>query len=254
MQIKRLPAARGLVWIWQGFNLFKHNPTIWLILSSANFVLLTVLEQLGGMGGLLTILISPVLLAGWLIGCHQLAQDQALTINHGWAGFQRNTPQLISLGGMILLVLIVTAILITNLGGETLKNIMENWQPGDDPETLMALLGDDGAGLLLELLLVISIPLILLGITMQFSPMLIVFRDVHLLPALKISIIAFTNNLAALTLYSFGWGLLYFTLMILPSTLHPVVVIILSPIIVASTYAAYRDVFPDQTAPVQSPP
>lgn len=246
MKIKRLPAARGLVWIWQGFNLFKHNPAIWLFLSGANFVLLTVLEQLGNAGGLISVLISPVLLAGWLIGCHALAQDQALNVAHGWSGFQRNPKQLIALGGVVVLVLMLISALLAGLGGETLKHIAENWQPGDDPEALIKMLGEDGVSLMLELFLVISIPMILLGLSMQFSPMLIVFRNIRVLPAMKISVIAFTNNLPALTLYSFAWAFAYFLLLGLPSVLHPVVVIILSPIIVASTYAAYRDVFPDE--------
>jgi hypothetical protein len=245
MKIKRLPAACGLVWIQQGFNLFKHNPVTWLVLSLANFVLLVLLEQLGGIGGFISILISPVLLAGWLIGCHALAQDQALNVAHLWAGFQHQTQRLIALGGVVLLTLVVISGLVVALGGETLASVVQNWKPTDNPEDVVKLLGEEGVSLLLELLLLISIPLIFLGLSMQFAPMLILFRNISVIPALKISTVAFTNNIPALTLYSMVWAFAYFVVLGLPEAMHSVVMIILTPTLVASTYAAFRDVFPE---------
>jgi hypothetical protein len=246
MKIKRLPAARGLVWIWQGFNLFKHNPQVWLVLSLANFVLLAVLEQIGSVGALLSILLSPVLVAGWLIGCHALAEDQPLKLAHLWAGFQHNTHRLISLGGVVLLTLVLISALIMGLGGEAFAALIQNWKPTDDPQLLVKALGDDGVGTALELLLVISIPLFLLGLSMQFAPMLIVFRNLGVLISMKISTLAFVNNIPPLTLYSLAWAFMYFILLGLPEAIHSLVMVIATPIFIASTYAAYRDVFPDE--------
>lgn len=249
IKIKALPAIRGLVWIQQGYTIFRQNPVIWLALSLANFVFFALLEQLDGAGALLSLLLSPVLVAGWLIGSHALAHDQPLKFEHLWSGFQHQ--RLFALGGVVLLTLVLISGIVVLLGGDTLANIIQNWQPTDDPEKLVQLLGSDGVSLMLEIFLLISIPMILLGLSMQFAPMLIVFNDLPVWLALKISTRAFLANIPSLTLYSLVWLLGYFMLLPLPQPFHTVAMIVLSPIIAASAYAAYYNIFPIETPPDQ---
>lgn len=252
MKIKKLAALRGLVWIQQGYSLFMHNPPIWLAMSGANFVFFALLEQLGGIGAIASILLSPVLVAGWLIGCHALAEDQPLKINHLWAGFQQNLPRLISLGGIVLLTLVIISGIVMAMGGETLTKVLENWQPGDDPEALLKLLGENGLALLIKIFLLISIPMILIGLSMQFAPMLIVFNDLSTPAALQVSIRAFLANISPMTLYSLILMFGYFILLQLPPLLHTALMIVVSPIFIGSAYAAYYNIFPKETAPLET--
>lgn len=252
MKINRLPAMRGLVWIQQGFNLFKHNPLIWLALSLFNFACFALLEQLGNLGALAAMLLSPLLLGGWLLGCHDLAEDKPLKLAHAWAGFQHHANRLISLGGFALLLMLLVSKLLVSLGGETLATVMQSWKPTDDPEVLVKLLGADGVNLMLELFLVVSIPLIFLGMTMQFAPMLILFNKQTVFSALKLSLVGFVSNISPLTLYSLIWAMAYFTVLQLPEMLYAVVVVIGSPIVIASAYAAYHNVFPVEAIPAET--
>ncbi|MFY9260144.1 MAG: BPSS1780 family membrane protein [Gallionella sp.] len=245
MKINRLPTIRGLVWIQQGYSLFMHNPLLWLAISGANFAIFALLAQLGDVGAVASVLLSPVLVAGWLIGCHALAHDQALKIEHLWAGFRQNLPRLLSLGGMVLL----TLYLISSLGGDALSNIPENWKPTDDPEILLKLLGEDGLARLLKILLLISIPMIFLGLSMQFAPMLIVFNDLSTPAALQVSVRAFLVNIPPMTIYSLILMFGYAVLIQLPPLLHIAAMIVVSPIFIGSAYAAYYNIFPKETAP-----
>ncbi|MDD2775167.1 MAG: BPSS1780 family membrane protein [Gallionella sp.] len=247
MKINRLPAIRGLVWIQQGYSLFMHNPTIWLTLSAINFAIFALLEQLGGVGAVASVLLSPVLVAGWLIGCHALAEDQPLKINHLWAGFQQNLPRLISLGSIVLLTLILISGIVMWLGGDTLSNIVENWKPTDDPEELLKLLGEDGLALLIKIFFLISIPMIFLGLSMQFAPMLIVFNDLTTPAALQMSIRAFLANIPPMTIYSLILMFGYAVLIQLPPLFHTALMIVVSPIFIGSAYAAYYNIFPQET-------
>lgn len=250
MKINRLPTIRGLVWIQQGYALFMHNPPIWLAISAANFVFFALLEQLGGAGAIASVLLSPVLVAGWLMGCHALAEDQPLKISYLWAGFQQNLPRLVSLGGIVLLTLFLISGIVMWLGGDTLSNIVQNWKPTDNPEALLKLLGEDGLALLIKIFFLISIPMIFLGLSMQFAPMLIVFNDLSTPAALQVSIRAFLANIPPMTIYSLILMFGYFILLQLPSVFHIAVMIVVSPIFIGSAYAAYYNIFPKEIAPL----
>lgn len=249
MKINKLPTIRGLVWIQQGYSLFMHNPPIWLAMSAINFVFFALLEQLGGAGAIASVLLSPVLVAGWLMGCHALAEDRPLKIDHLWAGFQQNLPRLISLGGIVLLALVLISGIVMWMGGDTLSTIVQNWKPTDDPEALLKLLGEDGLALLIKIFLIISIPMVFIGLSMQFAPMLIVFNDLTTPAALQVSIRAFLANIPPMTLYSLILMFSYFLLLQLPTLLHTTLMIVVSPIFIGSAYAAYYNIFPKETAP-----
>ena len=69
--------------------------------------------------------------------------------HHGFAGFQNNTPQLITLGGISLIsqMLILGVMMLT--GGATLVSILMSGKPVDNPEILAQAIV--GAGLALTL-------------------------------------------------------------------------------------------------------
>lgn len=244
MLIRRLPANRGFQWIRQGFDLFMQSPQQWLILSAMNFALFWLLEQLGGVGGMLSILLSPVLVAGWLLGCHALRTGLPLKPAYFFAGFMHQTPRLLTLGGIMVVSLLLIGVIVMGLGGDTLSKIAEQWQPNSTPEQLNTLLGEDGMNVLLELFIIILIPVAGLSMAMQFSPMLVVFNNVPPLIALKISVVAFWVNFAPLAIYGLVWSLGYFVLLELGGgeLFNSLIMVIVSPILIASAYSAYREV------------
>jgi uncharacterized membrane protein len=76
----------------------------------------------------------------------------------------------------------------------------------------------------------------------QFAPMLVIFGKMMPVPAMKTSLRAFLRNIVPLTVY--GAMLLPFALLAsLPMMLGWLV---LMPIVIASMYATYRDLFPMQ--------
>ncbi len=252
LQIRKLGMAHGLRWIRQGFELFAQSPQTWLWLSLMNVALFWLLEHLGALGGLLSMLLTPVIVAGWLLGCHALRSGRTLTVAYFWAGFFHQTNRLLLLGVFLVGMLLLLSILMVALGGETLSAVAEQWQPGDSPEQLQAILGDNGMSLMLQLFAVLAIPMLVIAMAMQFAPMLVVFEALSPWSALRISFMAFWINLPPLFVFSLVWSFTYLTVLQLGGDLlGTLLVILLSPSVIASAYAAYREIVPETVPAVE---
>jgi uncharacterized membrane protein len=89
---------------------------------------------------------------------------------------------------------------------------------------------------------------VLLGITlfsvlimaMQFAPLLVFFNNVTPLTAMKLSLRAFLNNVAAMLVY----GMTFILLAILASIPMMLGWLILLPLVFTSLYASYMEIFP----------
>lgn len=245
--------SRGWAWIQQGGQLFAQSPQTWLLLSVMYVALSWLLEQLGFLGVLLSVVLAPVIVAGWLLGCHALGSGRRLTVAYFWAGFFHQTNRLLTLGALMMAALLLVTMLVVGLGGESLRQLAEQMQAGATPEQVQSILGDGGMSVLLQAFLVALIPMLGITMSMQFAPMLVVFNDVPPLIALRISLLAFWLNLAPLFVFSLVWGLSYLTVLQLGGeVLGNLLVTLAFPAIIASAYAAYRDIVPETPPEVEA--
>lgn len=238
MESRKVPVASGWMWIKQGYWLFRKNPLLWMVLTAIGVVGLFGISTIPVIGDLLSTLLFPALLAGFMFGCHALAQNEELELAHLFAGFQQYTSQLVTLGGINLVsqLLILGVMMLT--GGATLVSIMMSGKQTADPALLMQAV----AGASFALLLGVTLFSVLL-MAMQFAPMLVIFRKMAPVPALKASLRAFLRNLIPLMVY----GLMLLPFAILASMPMMLGWLVLLPIIITSTYAIYRDLFPMET-------
>ena len=95
LQIKQVPVANAWAWIVSGFDLFKANPAMWIILFVIYLAIIVPISLIPVIGSLLSTLLAPVFAAGLMWGCKALTLRQDLEINHLFAGFKQNTAQLI---------------------------------------------------------------------------------------------------------------------------------------------------------------
>lgn len=238
MEARKVSALHGWMWIKQGYWLFRKNPLLWMVLTSISVVGLFGISLIPVVGDPLSTLLFPVLLAGFMFGCHALAQGEELELAHLFGGFQKFTQQLVTLGGINLVsqLLILGVMMLT--GGAVLVSLLMSGKPVEDPALLM----QAAAGAGLAIMLGIFLYSILL-MALQFAPMLVIFSGMRPVPALQASLRAFMRNFLPLTVY----GLALIPFMILASMPMMLGWLVLLPIILTSMYAIYLDLFQTQT-------
>lgn len=235
---KAMPFERGAGWLLEGFGYFKNSVLNWIGACILLFVLSLVLSLLPFIGGLAVNILMPVFMAGLILGCHAQAQGGEFTVNHLFAGFSNNTAQLIVLGLIYLLciiaITIVALILIFfMLGGLAFLEHLQSGNPDLILQNFKAVV------LVLLIALMLYLPLLM---AYWFAPALVVLNDVSPVDALMMSFKGCLINILPFTLYGIV-GLVLSVIAIIPLGLG---LLILGPMIVASIYIAYCDIFTSQ--------
>ncbi len=235
MEPRHLQAERGWQWIKLGYALFKKAPLLWIVLLLICFIAAALLSAIPFLGDILNGLLTPVITAGLMAGCHALEKGDDLELAHLFRGFQHRASQLITLGGISVVaqLLILGAMMTT--GGSELVSLMTAAQPPQDPQVLFQAVAGAGFAILLGVVL-FSIWMM----AMLFAPMLVFFGNVAPIESLKLSFRAFLVNIGPMLVY----GLVFITLAILASVPIMLGWLVLFPVMVTSSYTCYCDIFP----------
>lgn len=232
MNTRDVPARHGWLWIKQGFDLFRKSPMMWgavLGIWCVSYIVLKTLFQ--SWGEVAFGLIYPGLSAGLMLGCRALESGQKLQLDHLIAGFKKNPRELLFLG------------LITLIAGSIIGLIVSMIFPGDAEK--LRILEDPDADIrpllpwlikLMSIQLLASLPILM---AMWFAPALLVFHNMRAAHAIRWSLYACISNIGAFAFYALI-SVALFAVGIIPKGLGLVLVI---PILMASTYSSYRDIF-----------
>jgi uncharacterized membrane protein len=158
-----------------------------------------------------------------------------LELAHLFSGFKLHTSHLVTLGGISLVsqYLVFGAMML--VGGATLVGILMSGQTDTDPNVMMQAVAGAGFAVLLGIVL-----FSLLMMAMQFAPMLVYFRNVPPVQAMKLSLRAFLHNVGPMLVY----GITFLFLAILASLPMMLGWLVLLPLVFTSLYASYCDIFP----------
>ncbi|MES1981303.1 MAG: BPSS1780 family membrane protein [Pseudomonadota bacterium] len=234
MEARKVSSGYGWMWIKQGYWLFKKSPVLWIVLTALCVVGMFALNMIPLLGDPLSTLVFPGLLAGLMLGCHALAKGEQLELPHLFSGFKQHAHKLITLGGINLVgqLLILGVVKVT--GGSALVDVMVSGNPADEAVLRQALAGTGFAVALGATLFT------MLLMAMQFAPMLVVFRKITPVAAMRASLRACLLNFMPLTVY----GLLLLPFGVCATLPWMMGWPLLLPVIVCSLYAIYRDLFP----------
>jgi hypothetical protein len=235
MEPQRLKSRQGWEWIKQGYRLFMKAPLLWIVLLSICVIAAVGISSVPVVGEPLVSLLMPAILVGLMVGCRALVQDEELELVHLFSGFKQHTSQLVTLGGISLVSQYLILGLMMVVGGATLVNILMSGQPETDPNVLIQALAGASFAVLLGIVL-----FSLLMMAMQFAPMLVYFRNVPPLHAMKLSLRAFLHNVGPMLVY----GVTFMLLAILATLPMMLGWLILLPLVFTSLYASYSDIFP----------
>ncbi len=235
MEPQRLKAGQGWEWIKQGYALFIKAPLLWIVLLFICVIAAVGLSSVPVVGGPLVSLLTPAILVGLMVGCRALSQDEELELAHLFGGFKQHTSQLVTLGGISLVGQFLIFGVMMLVGGATLVGILMSGQPETDPNVIMQAFAGAGFAVLLGIVL-----FFLLMTAMWYAPMLVFFRNVPPLQAMKLSLRAFLHNVGPMLVYDITF-LLLAILATLPMMLGWLVLL---PLWFTSLYASYCDIFP----------
>lgn len=232
------PIGNGWQWISRGFWHFKQNPLAWIITLVVWVVLSVVVSLVPFIGSLVITLVSPVILAGLMLGCAAQEHGDDFEISHLFAGFSSSVGQLVLVGLLYLVGFIAIAFVMTMVGGGVIVGMlggMDGMQnPG--PDAFQSAMGVGSVVLMMLVALGLSVPLMM---AYWFAPALIAIEGMSALSAMKLSFSGCLRNILPFLLYGVV-ALVMFFIGAIPVGLGLLVVM---PVITASMYTAYRDIY-----------
>jgi uncharacterized membrane protein len=229
-----VPAGNGWQWIAQGWSLFMRQPAMWILLTIAAFAIFFVLGLIPIAGFVASSLLWPVLWAGFAIACRDLERGEELRLGHLFAGFRNRPGRLIAIGALVLAAMIAIFAVAALLAGLSATGMFSSVMLGrPDAEFVGA-----GLALLVWMLIVLglSIPVYMAS---WFAPALVALHGLAVGDALKASLRASLKNVLPFLLY----GAVLFAFAIVASIPLGLGWLALGPVLIASVYASYRDIF-----------
>lgn len=227
---RTVAAGRGWDWLVEAFALFRKQAGIWILIAVALGVVFIVLGMIPVLGSFLSALLFPIFGGGLMLGCKDLDRGGPFEFEHLFAGFRQKTGDLVLVGAFNLLAWVVIFFAVAAvIGGGFFMGVMRGGIAGA---------GVSMASMLLAALLVaaLSVPLYM---ATWFAPALIVLEDMSAGAALKLSFFACLGNWLPFLVYS----IVLLVLGIVAAIPAGLGYLILVPVLIASVYTAYRDIF-----------
>ena len=227
---KACSIGEGWRWIVEGFQLFKLAPWLWigmLIVAAILYIVIAVIPLLN----IVSPLLMYVILAGFMIACHSLQEEQRMEFGQLFAGFQNNTGQLVLLGVIVLVLTLIALVPFFLMVGFSAFGAMAS----NDPEAISAMFGAQFAiGILVYLALIV--PIIMCA---WFAPVLIAIHNQTAIEAMKLSFKGCLRNILPFLWY----GIISMILYILAAIPLGLGLLVLLPVMIASVYTGHRAIF-----------
>ena len=251
MRAQTLPSAAGWRWLAAGFMIYRRNPPLLSMLVLAYWFTVVFLNVLPLVGSLAAALVIPGLSVGLMQAARNLERGQPIGLPTLFGGFRENARTLMALGGLYLLCSLgaLAASALVD-GGDLLRYMLA----GSRAERALVEDADFTASALVVMLLMLPVLM-----AWWFAPVLAAWHRLPLGKSLFFSFIAcwmnwrpFLNYSLALLLLSVllpgllvalvlillpGLGEFMFAIVLVP------MILVAAPVIFASFYACYRDIF-----------
>lgn len=228
-------AGQGFQWWTRGWALFMRQPGWWVVLGLVFSVLVILVSAVVPLlGALAAALVTPALVAGFMLAARKVQGGGTLEVGDLFAAFRgaRLTPLLV-LGALLAVAAAVLGFVAGALGLGAVFGVAAGGMAGS-VGGVMAGVGAGMLGLLVSLLFGA-----VLGMVFWFAPALVVFRGVEPVPALKASFDASLKNIVPFLLYS----IVYFVVAFVASIPFGLGWLVLVPVMLLTVYVSYEDVF-----------
>ncbi len=250
-QGRAVAAGRGWQWIVEAWLIFRHQPGLWMGAMLLILLAALLLNLIPVLGQLAVSLLTPVIGAGLLAGARAIDAGGSFELGQVLAGFRLHTGRLLGIGAFSLASIVVFFAAVMVIGGVGMGMSMMS----GDTAGMMA----GAAGMALGTLVGFAL-LIPFYMALWFAPALVIFNDYRSVDALKASFAVCLKNIVPFLVYGlaffvvgvsvlFAIGLvsallsLAGPLMMLAVIPFALAALVFVPVVVASVYTAYRDLF-----------
>jgi hypothetical protein len=232
---RRVDSDHGVQWWGTSWQLLFNRGAagIWIVMCLIAFVILTLLHVVPMLGWMAAQVGWFVFAGGLMLAARRTDQGSAPLVGDLFGGFGPLLGPL-AIGGLLIMVAVF---LVGSAAGVLGFGALTGAAYAALTGKLALLAGLGVTTLMVGLIaLIVLVPVFMAA---WLAPALIVFRQQPPVEALKASLSACWANLGPLTVY----GLLWIAFSILATLLIGLGWLILMPLMVLSTYAAYRDLF-----------
>ena len=222
-------AGRGWDWFAAGWEMFRKQAGMWIALIVVAFVIFLVLAFIPVIGSIASIVLTPVIGGGIVLGCRAIDEGRPLEIGHLFAGFKEKLAPLATVGALYLAATLVIVGVMVLIAGVGIFGMAAGGQ-GASPAGMLTML----LGLLVALALMVPVLM-----AVWFAPALVVFHDKGAVDALKESISGCLRNIVPFLVY----GVVGLVLSVLASIPLGLGWLVLGPVLAGSLYASYKDIY-----------
>ncbi len=227
---QKKPAGRGAQWIKSAFQLFKQSPGGWILTMIVGFIIMMVTNFIPVLGSLFTLLTTYIWTAGILHGSREVDRGNKFKVGFLFAGFKLAFGKLMGLSVIIGLIGFAIAILCM---GTLYIDVITGEKTADQ-----LFVNQDAISIILPILIMMAlyIPLMMF---VWFAPALIIFHDMPIFKAMKESFNGCLKNIVPFLIY----GIVALLLMIVAMIPVGLGLLIMVPVLYASMYTAYKDIY-----------
>lgn len=249
MQARRLPARHGLLWLIASLRLFRANPALLTALTMGYLFVIVAVNLLPLVGPFLLPLALPTLIVVLANGCRAIQRSGGIGSIALTFGLQKRRIELVRLGGLHLIGSLVILILSSIMEGGQLSL----FQPGKtlDEEEMVAAMAR---------LMLVALPVVA---AFWFAPLLTAWDEVTPTKSIFFSFVASWRNWRAFAVYSLSAGA--FAIAIpgivllaanaidetlghaLSIAVRMLLIFVMAPVMMASVFISYQDVFHGST-------
>jgi uncharacterized membrane protein len=223
---RTVPIEHGWTWIEAAWSIFRRAAGVWIGMT----LVLLVIYLLPVIGTIASFVLGPVFTAGLVLVSRTIDQGGDPQFSQLFAGFKHRFGTLLAVGLLYLVGMALIIFAAALVSGVSIVGLFN----ATSPEAVLAL----GMTLALTLLLALALMLPLI-MAIWFAPPLVVFHELDAVEAMQASFIGCLKNMLPFLLY----GVVLLIAAIIASIPFGLGWLILWPVMAASIYTAYRDIY-----------
>ena len=226
------PAGNGWQWITAARALTKQRQLQWIGMFIVFSVIAVAISRIPRFGSLALYFVMPVLFGGVMLTCDKAYRGEEITFGDLFSGFRSHFAKLAGIGLATLLMYIVIFLIIAAIFGTAAALLLSGFESPQASDQRFFI----GIVIAALVLLGLSLPIYM---AVWFSYALVTINNFTVLQSLKTSFLACSKNI--MPFFFYGLIMMLFSL----AATIPFLLgwLILGPILFASFYTGYRDIF-----------
>jgi hypothetical protein len=228
---RHVPIGNGWKWIADGWTLFMRAPGMWIGVTALWALLWLAISSVPIIGWFAAPVVNIIFAGGLALGCRALEEGGALKVEHLFAGFQERVGTLTGVGFLYFAaILVATLAAILSVGFRVWELLLS---APLDVEGVLTLIYYTALGVLIFAALML--PALM---AVWFAPCLVALRHVGVVDSIRASFAGCLRNVLPFLVY----GLV----LLIPAIFATISILgwlLLWPLVVTSTYAAYKDIY-----------